>query len=279
MIDTHLHLIEPDRFSYPWLMDVPQLQSSYNLHRYENESQGLGIAGSVFLEVDVAVEDQAAEAEYFCSLAEATDNSILGVVAGCRPEFEDFQEQLARLQHPKVVGVRRILHVVEDSISQSMTFRNNVAALADRDLSFDMCVRADQLALALEVFQAAPQTQFVLDHCGDPPQVGEDSHQTWRDDLARCAELPNVACKVSGLGAHCGQSGDPTAALSPILNHASAHFGWDRLLFGGDWPVCLLADTPLTRWTEIVCALLSDQSEECRTAFFSGNAIRIYGLH
>jgi len=224
------------------------------------------------MEVDVAEEDQAAEAAYFCSLAEGSSSGIVAVVAGCRPESAGFHEHLARVEHDKVVGLRRILHVVPDAISQSTDFRRNVASLADHDLSFDLCIRADQLPLGLELIAAAPQTRFILDHCANPPAVDSGDWQAWCDNIARCADFANVTCKVSGLGAHLGPG------LRPILEQVSTNFGWDRLMFGGDWPVCLLADTSLVSWTDSVRALLSDQSEERQQAFFSGNATRTYGL-
>lgn len=271
MIDAHQHLIEPDRFGYPWLSGVPELHGDFNLERYRAEASTAGIGASIFVEVDVTEQDQTAEAQFFCALAEDPNSKILGVVAGCRPEASDFDEQLARIQHDKVLGLRRILHVVPDSISQSDTFRRNVASLADLDLSFDLCVRAEQLPLALELIAAAPQTQFVLDHCANPPASDSEDWQAWCDDIARCADFANVACKFSGLGTHCD------SGLQPILEQVSTSFGWDRLLFGGDWPVCLLAETSLSCWTGSVRALLSNQSEERQAAFFSGNATRIYG--
>jgi predicted TIM-barrel fold metal-dependent hydrolase len=271
MIDSHLHLIEPDRFGYPWLTGVPELHGNFNLKSYRAESSKTGITASIFMEVDVAEQDQAAEAQYFCTLAEDPSSKILGVVAGCRPESSDFDEQLTRIRNDKLLGVRRILHVVPDSISQAETFRRNIASLAEFDLSFDLCVRADQLPLVFELIAAAPQTQFILDHCANPPATNSDGWQAWCDDIARCADFANVACKFSGLGSHL-ESG-----LNPILEQVSTHFGWDRLLFGGDWPVCLLADTSLSCWTDSVHALLSNQTEERQAAFFSGNATRIYG--
>lgn len=272
MIDTHQHLIEAGRFRYPWLADVPELHGDFDLARYRSDSAGTGIDASIFMEVDVAEQDQAAEAQYFCGLAEDPTTGIAAVVAGCRPEADGFAEHLERIRHDKLVGLRRILHVVPDSISQSEQFRRNVASLADHDLTFDLCVRADQLPLALEVIAAAPQTTFILDHCANPPAVDADGWQAWCEGIARCADFANVSCKLSGLGGHLD------TGLGPILEQVSNRFGWDRLLFGGDWPVCLLADTSLSCWTDAVRALLSDQPEGRQQAFFSSNAARIYGL-
>jgi predicted TIM-barrel fold metal-dependent hydrolase len=279
MIDSHQHLIEPNRFYYPWIAEAPQLADIFDLPRYHAESAKTAIQGSILVETDVAQEDQVAEANYFCELASDPSNHILGVIASCRPQDEGFTEHIERITCPKLVGVRRVLHVVEDLTSQTETFRKNIASLDDFNLCFDLCVRADQLPLAIKLVRATPHTRFVLDHCGNPPIENKAALQTWRDDIARLAVSHNVSCKVSGLANHLSGNRSNLETLRPILEHVAVHFGWSRLMFGGDWPVCLLAQTSLQSWAETAAALVDSESEETQRAFFTGNATRIYGLH
>ena len=278
MIDTHQHLIEPNRFHYPWLVEVPQLQDTFDLPLYLSKTSDTAISGTIFMEVDVAPEDQAAEAAHFCELADDPSTSLLGVIAGCRPEHDDFAEQVRRLKHPKLVGLRRILHTVDEAIGKSDLFRGNIATLADHNLTFDLCVRPDQLLTAIEIVNAAPQTVFVLDHCGNPPMADKKALANWQEDIAHLADLPNVSCKVSGLVNNLADTTDTITSLRPVVEYVAAHFGPERLLFGGDWPVCLLANTELSSWTSIARTLLSDQSEKVQNAFFTENARRIYHL-
>lgn len=278
MIDTHQHLIEPDLLEYPWVADAPQLQQTFDLARYREISAGLGISGTLFMEADVAEKDQAKEAAHFCALADDPSSRVLGVVASGRPESANFNAHLDRIAHPKLVGIRRILQAVSDSVSQHDLFRRNVAQLADRGLTFDICVRPDQLRLVVDLALHAPRTQLILDHCGNPPMSAPSAMPAWQEYTARLAELPHVACKVSGLVNHLQPDADPIAQLQPVLDHVAAHFGSERLMFGGDWPVSLLAGVNLPRWVELARELMSSQSQSIQQAFFSGNAQRIYGL-
>ncbi len=278
MIDTHQHLIEPDRLNYPWLDDAPQLKQTLDLAEYRRRADGTGIRSTVFMEVDVAESDQQKEAAHFCELADDPSTELLGVIASGRPESSDFNDHLDRIDHPKLVGIRRVLHVVDDSISQHDVFRRHVAQLADRNLTFDFCVRPDQLRLAIDLALEAPRTQFILDHCGNPPLADPHALAAWQEYIARLAELPHVACKVSGLVNHLQPDVDPMAQLQFVLDHVAAHFGSERLMFGGDWPVSLLANVDLSQWVGWARELMSSQSQSTQDAFFSGNAQRIYGL-
>lgn len=279
MIDAHQHLLNPDRFDYPWLAHAPQLTGTYGIEQYRAATADCSFQSSIVVEGDVALEQQEAEAHELYATAEISTNRILGVIAACRPQEDSFEDYLARIAHPKLVGLRCVLHVAENEVSQSQYFRHNIALLADYNLCFDLCVRADQLPLAIDLVRVTPNTHFVLDHCGNPPLEQESAMQSWREDIARLSHLHNVSCKVSGLVNHLSGNHHLVEKLRPILEHVAAHFGWDRLLFGGDWPVCLLANTDLQRWTQTAAELLDSQSEETRAAFFSANATRIYGLN
>ncbi len=279
MIDTHQHLIEPGRFSYPWMDQMPKHAGVYDLKRYRTESASTPITASIVMESDVAVADQVAEANHYCEVACEPESMVMGVIAACRPEEPGFVEQLELMTCPKLVGVRRVLHVVDDGTSVSLNFRENMARLADYNLCFDLCVRDDQLPLALDLVRATPHTRFILDHCGNPPLQDESALATWRDNIARLATLHNVSCKFSGLVNHLKENQTILDSCQPILEHVVRHFGWERLMFGGDWPVCLFAGSLLEDWTEGTEAMLASYPDETSNAFFVGNATRIYGLH
>src|SRR4051812_35781854 len=107
MIDTHQHLLYPDRFSYAWTRDLPALQSAFRLEEYRAAANACGIQGTIFMEVDVPAELAADEARFFCRLAEDAANGIVGVVAAARPEAPGFDKYLDAIAHPRLKGIRR----------------------------------------------------------------------------------------------------------------------------------------------------------------------------
>jgi predicted TIM-barrel fold metal-dependent hydrolase len=276
IIDTHQHLFYPDHFDYPWTADYPALQGPFTLERYAGEAAGTGIEGTLFMEGDVSVSGQREEARFFCRLAEDPANKLLGVIASGRPENENFAAYVASIRHPKLKGIRRVLHVADDAVSQSALFARNVSLLADAGLTFDLCVRANQLPLAVKLAAQCPGTRFILDHCG-VPDVKNRALVPWRDEIAKLAELPNVACKVSGIVAYADPATWTADDLKPFVDHVIASFGWDRVVFGSDWPVCRLAGD-LRKWVDAALSLTASATEPEREKLFWKNATKLYRL-
>jgi len=272
-IDAHQHLWDLRQFPYAWCAGIPALNKNFLADDYRAAARNTGIVKAVFVECDVDEPHSLAEAQHLQNLA---DNHplIAGIVAAARPERADFPAQLAALRKlPKLRGIRRVLHVVPDATSQSELFAENVRQLAAHQLTFDLCVRARQLPLATALAQKCPDVQFVLDHCGGPDVQGR-VFDPWRDQLAELARLPNVACKISGIVAAAG-TGWTVADLQPWVEHVVANFGWERVLWGGDWPVCTLTAT-LQQWVEAADHLFAAATDIQRENVFSRNAERIY---
>ena len=115
IIDTHLHLVYLDRFSYPWLGEVPALNRDFTLETYRPQAEAAGIAQAIHMEVDVAEADQMRETDFVTGL----DDIVVAAISSCRPERADFPVRLERLgANPKVKGLRRILHTSPDELSQ-----------------------------------------------------------------------------------------------------------------------------------------------------------------
>lgn len=279
MIDSHVHVLDPQRFAYPWLEGVPALQRPHSAQDHRAQLASDAFAGAVLVEADVAPADQVAEAQFMCALADDEANQVVAVVAAARPEHEGFAEHLKRIAHPRLAGIRRVLHVVDDDVSRGSLFRKHVGQLADHGLSFDLCVRADQLPLALQVVRAAPDTRFILDHGGNPPLATPYALPAWRDNVARLSQSANMVCKLSGLVNHLPPDANPFETLQPIVNHLLACFGWDRMLFGSDWPVCNLAHTNAATWLDLAQSLTAHLDENARRAVFATNALRGYQVN
>ena len=273
IVDTHLHLVYLDRFSYPWLGDVPALNRDFTLETYRPQAEVAGIAQAIHMEVDVAEADQMRETDFAAGLG----SPVVAAISSCRPESKEFPAQLERLAaNPRVRGLRRILHTSPDELSQAPIFTENLKRLAAHRLSFDICVLARQLPLAGRIARACPDVQFTLDHCG-VPQVKARALDPWRADIKALAAEPNVACKVSGVVAYA--DADWTADdLRPFVEHVIESFGWDRVVWGSDWPVCTLT-ADLGRWVDATRAIIVGESEDNQAKLLNRNARRIYRLN
>lgn len=273
LVDTHLHLWDLERFSYSWCSGIPELNKSFLLADYLASSAGTPISKAVFMDCDVDNPHQLAEASSIQALAEAHP-LIAGLVAGARPERPDFPAQLDQLASlSKLRGLRRVLHVVPDEVSQQTLFRENLRRLPAHDLTFDLCVLDRQLPLARELIDACPEVSFILDHCG-VPDVKSRALDPWRSEIRALAERPNIHCKISGLVAYA--AADWTVAdLRPWVEHVIACFGWDRVVWGGDWPVCTLG-APLSRWVAATAELFADAGVDERAKLYHRNAENLY---
>lgn len=275
-IDTHLHLLYPERLSYPWVAEAPPLQARFPVEDYLEAAGGCGIGGALFMEVDVDPRHIADEVSLVRELAAKPENGIVGVIAACRPENEDFGPLLDAVDGPDLKGVRRVLHTQPDELSGSSRFRANVGTLAERGLCFDLCVLGRQLPVGIELVDACPGVTFVLDHCGVPDIAG-GAFDDWARHLAALAERENVNCKISGLPTYCPPGGSGAEALRPWVEKVVELFGWDRLVWGGDWPVCTLNGS-LPNWTNDLETILEGESASNLEKLYEANARRIYGI-
>jgi predicted TIM-barrel fold metal-dependent hydrolase len=176
-----------------------------------------------------------------------------------------------------VKGIRRILHTGPDEVGRGKVFIENVARLEEYGLSFDICVLARQLPVAINLASKCPDVAFILDHCGVPDVKGQ-AQLPWREHLQELSKFPNVACKVSGLVAYADPANWKAEDLRPFVDHVIESFGWDRVMFGSDWPVCNLTAS-YTKWFETLLALTDSAGEANQRKLFRENAIRIYRLH
>lgn len=272
IVDTHLHLVYPDRFSYPWLADVPALARPFPVEPYFAEAAALGIEAALHMEVDVAEADQEGETRFVTTL----DPRVVGAIASARPERADFPAQFERLAAiPGVKGLRRILHTSPDDLSEPPLFAENVRRISPLGWTFDLCVLARQLPVGRRLAERCPDVQFVLDHCG-VPDIAAKAIDPWRAEIAAIAALPNVAAKISGIVAYAGA--DWTVDdLRPYVEHVIACFGWDRVVWGSDFPVCTLT-ADLSRWVAATRNLLSGTSADEQAKLLHRNAERIYRL-
>lgn len=273
--DTHLHLVARDRLTYPWLSEAPALNRDWSYEAYEAMARQIGITDVLHMEVDVAESDIDAETAYVAELMERPDSLIRGAISSARPESPGFANWLERVDRKVVKGIRRVLHIMPDPLSQGTLFRQNLGLLGQAGLPFDICVLARQLPLAVELADATPETLMVLDHCGVPDIAGGE-FATWASDLTELARRPNVRLKLSGISAYAG-TGWSVASLQPWVDHVLQAFGPSRMVWGSDHPVVTL-QSDLPGWAAATTELLAGLTETERHAILQGNARKIWAI-
>lgn len=278
LLDTHQHLVIRDRMSYGWSESLPQIATGdFTADDYADLTRGKGVSATIFMETAVGEDEYQAEALFAHELASQPDSMIRGVIASIRPEIDDgFDLWLETSLDKGFAGFRRILHVVDNGVPQSETFRRNVRKIGAAGKPFDLCFTERQLPLAANLVKACGGVQFVLDHCGVPDIPG-GSFDFWRSQISMLAELPNLVCKLSGIMAYCSPGKASYGAVKPYTDHVLETFGPERMLWGGDWPVVNTANG-LADWISVTRRILERLSEDEAALIAHTTAEKIYGV-
>lgn len=276
LLDTHLHLVYPDKAAVSWTDGIEALAGKpFTVPDYQALTANRGVGGAIFMETGVDDADYQTETRFVAGLASNPENKIVGMIASCRPEANDgYDAWLDECSDMPVVGYRRILHVVDDDMSNSETFRANIRKLGSLDLTFDMCFLSGQLPVAIELAKACDNTSLILNHCGVPDIAG-GGLDPWRQHISDLAALPNVACKISGVMAYCASGEASLKTVRPYLDHVVTAFGADRIVWGSDWPVVNMANG-IGDWIEVTRNFLSGMSNSEAEKLGHTNAERIY---
>lgn len=279
IIDPHQHLWDFARFRPPWLNGVPALNKSHTMQDYLKAAEGLNVVKTVYMEVDVDPRQQLEEAEYVIKISDSEKTPMVGGVISGRPASPDFEAYVRRFQgSPYIKGVRQVIHVPETPAGYCLqpNFVRSIRLLGDLGLSFDLCMRHAELRDGIRLVDLCPGTRFVLDHCGNPDIRSSDNTQ-WKKDMLEFARRKNVVGKVSGIIAQCQPGMDKNKSVEPFVRHTIEAFGWDRVMFASDWPVCTLGAT-YKEWVEAAKYAVRDAKLEDQKKLFHDNAKRFYRI-
>lgn len=278
IIDAHQHFWDPARTDYPWMAapELTPIRRAFGPADLAPLLSANGIDGSIVVQCRSALE----ETEEFLRIADATP-FVVGVVGWVDLTDAALGDTLDRLRASsggaKLVGIR---HQVHDEADPDWLLREDVqrglAAVFAHDLAYDFLVRTRELPAAIATAQAFPNARFVLDHAAKPP-IADRGSTEWADRIKALAACGNVWCKISGLATEAVWNNWDAERLFPFVQHAATCFGEDRLIFGSDWPVCLLAGS----YGEIKTALeacLAKFGPHVRDKAFGVNAQRAYRL-
>ena len=278
IVDSHVHLADPGRFGYGWTAGAPSLNRTVLPHHLSEAAAPYEIDRFVFVEVDVDAPQEVEEAHWVSGLA-LQDRRLQGIVACARLEKgAAVAEDLDRLgEFPQLRAIRRLIQTQPDpDFCLRPDFLKGLSLLAGRDLAFDVCVYHHHLPNVMEMVRRTPDVRFVLDHIGKPG-IREGLSEPWRENLRTLASLPNVWCKISGVVTEADHATWTPEEIRPYILHAIDCFGFERVMYGGDWHVVELA-CPYPRWVEVVDEIVADASGDERRRLFRDNAISLYRL-
>jgi L-fuconolactonase len=290
LTDTHQHLWDKTQLDLPWLESVPALDRNFTMADYLPQARALGVTRSVYVEVDVRKGREDDELGFVTRLCQEGDNPLAGIVAAGNPMDPGFAARVERLvTAPFVKGVRQVLHTPAQApgLCVDPRFVEGVRLLGRKGLSFDVCIRPDELGDAVELARRCPETTLVIDHCGnaspewfwsDPTHEQDAAGRiaTFRAALEELAALDNTICKLSGIVVRL-EPERPIEALQGTLDFCVSTFGHERAMIGSDWPVCTLR-TDMGSWLELARAFVERLPRTARAAILSENAARVYRL-
>jgi L-fuconolactonase len=273
-IDAHQHFWRYTPAEYPWIdARMGVLARDWLPGDLAPELSRVSIGGCI------AVQARADPAENDFLLGLAREHAFVrGVVGWVDLCAEGVEAELARLaRDPLFVGVR---HLVQDEPDDQFVlrpdFQRGLAALAGLGLTYDLLTHPRHLPAAIALVERFPEQRFVLDHLSKP-DVESGTLDPWRAELRLLAESPHVACKLSGLVTQADWRAWRPADCRPYLDHAYAVFGEERVMFGSDWPVCLLA-ADYARVHALIDEWAAALSDSARAKLFGENAARFYGI-
>jgi predicted TIM-barrel fold metal-dependent hydrolase len=280
IVDTHQHLWDLKKFKLPWVKADSPLAKNYTLDDYRKATEGLNVVKTVYMEVDVDPSQQDAEADFVIGLCKDFEKTRMAaaVISG-RPATDGFKKYVGRFKDSKYVkGLRQVLHNEGTKAGYCLepAFVKGIQLLGDLGLSFDICIRPGELPDAAKLIGECPGTRFILDHCGNANVQARD-RTDWKKGMEAVAKRKNVVCKVSGIVASAKPGAWSADDLAPIVNHTLEVFGPDRVMFGGDWPVCTLAAT-YAEWVAALKEIVKGRKAEEQKKLFHDNAVKFYGL-
>jgi L-fuconolactonase len=274
IIDAHQHFWHYDPVRHGWITDAMAiLRRDFVPQDLEPELARNGVDGCVL----VQVEQSERETEFLLQLADRS-KKIAGVVGWIDLASSDIVEKLK--QYARFKKLRGFRHIVQDEPDDRFLLRQEILrgikALSDFGYTYDILIYPKQLPAALELVSRLPDQKFVVDHLAKPI-IRQNILEPWASQMRAIAKYPNVYCKVSGLVTEAKWESWKEKDFRPYLDVTCEAFGAKRLMFGSDWPVCLLAGN-YSRVKQLVEGYLQNFSSHEREQIFGGTATQFYGL-
>lgn len=273
VIDSHHHFWNYDRVEFDWIDDsMRTIRRSFLPSDLRVEIQSAGVDGVISVQARQILE----ETDFL--LQHAVENDFIKGVVGWVPLADsNISEVLDRYSDTnKLKAVRHVVQGEAEGFLDGKEFNNGIQALRTHDLVYDVLIFERQLEEAIRFVDRHPEQAFVLDHIAKP-QIKNDLLEPWQQNIRELAKRENVTCKLSGMVTEADFENWTEKQLRPYLDTVLTAFGPERLMFGSDWPVCLVA-CAYKRWHDLIRDYISPLSECEQTAIMGGTATRAYKL-
>ncbi len=274
-IDSHHHLWAINDTDYVWMGDEHEvIRRDFLLKELGEVASESKIDGSVTVQARQMIE----ETEWLLGLA--NESEIIRGVVGWVPLMENagepYLEKYAAYQNLK--GVRHVVHdEPDDDFILRPDFNEGIGRLKTYGLLYDILIFWKHLPQTIQFVDRHPDQVFVVDHIAKPRIKAGEYDQDWDKGIRELAKREHVSCKVSGMLTEVRDEAWSLDLLQPYFDTVFEAFGPERVMYGSDWPVCLLRE-PYAKWVEVAGQLASGLSSDEQSAFWGGNAERIYGL-
>jgi len=273
-IDSHHHFWIYDPAEYQWIGDdLQSIRRDFGPPDLEAEMVEAGVDAVISVQARQTLE----ETHWLLNLANEHDyiKGVVGWVPLINPDLERLLPTVA--SHPKLKAVRHVLHDEADADYMLRSdFNRGLGALKPYPVAYDLLIFESHLPQTIQLVDRHPNQIFVVDHLAKP-RVKAGELSPWRENLRELAQRPHVYCKLSGLVTEADWSAWTEASLHPYIETVLTAFEPRRVMFGSDWPVCLVAST-YKRWVEVVKNAIASLSEAEQQRIWSGTAVEAYRL-
>ncbi|MFN3192764.1 MAG: amidohydrolase family protein [Aureliella sp.] len=273
-IDTHQHFWKINDTDYPWIPDGSVIRRDF----LPDDLAPLLESCNLDASIAVQARQSAEETSWLLSLAEKHETicGVVGWVPLADKLGEPYLEQFA--DHPKLVGMRHVVQgEPDDNFILREDFNKGVARLKHYGLVYDILIFAKHLRPTIEFVDLHPEQPMVLDHIAKPTIIPGKFDEEWKQGMLELGKRSNVYCKLSGMATEVRADSWDASLLEPYFEVALEAFGANRLVYGSDWPVCLLM-TEYQQWYKTVEQFLSKLSDHEQTAIWSENARQAYKM-
>lgn len=276
IIDTHLHLWDTALLQYPWLQEVPPINKTFLIEDYHKATEGYDIAQMVFVQCECLPSQTLCEMN-FVQEQRNKDSRIAGAVAYAPLEKGIVAEPVLHelSLNPLVKSVRR-MNGDAPGLCLEPDFLASMQLLLKYNFSCDVTIKPPQVDEMVELISRCPENNFILDHLGKP-RIATNELKEFKENISRFAALPNCVAKISGLITEANWDSWTTEQLKPYIETTIEQFGFDRIMFGSDWPVVTLAGS-FKKWVDALIDITKHYSSPELEKLFYYNAKRVYRL-
>ncbi|MCD6596640.1 MAG: amidohydrolase family protein [Bacteroidales bacterium] len=274
IIDSHHHFWKYNETDYGWIgEDMHRLKMDFLPSDLEIEAKNTGVNGFITVQARQSLR------ETECLLELANQHEIIKGIVGWLPLTDDKLDEYLH-KYSSGTYLKGLRHVLHDEADEEYMLRNDfnrgIAKLKSYKLSYDILIFEKHLPQTILFVDKHPEQVFILNHIAKP-LIRNNILSPWKENIKELARRENVFCKISGMTTEAGVSNWSWEQLKPYLDVVLEAFGSDRILYGSDWPVCLLGCT-YKDWFQGIQTILAPLSETEKMNIMGLNALKAYRI-